>query len=144
MLSLLNVYAVVHAFTDHPLYNGERYRSGGAVTVEHGTKVRPLYVLEESSYAPDTLYMAQTVKEDGSAGIKIRLYEGDVTAVTIEGSTVTTNPAPAWAVNPFNLSTACLFIDEACSVIEGVTGLHTSGIPDYVNTADSILRESDE
>lgn len=134
MLSLLNVYIVDCSFTDHPVYDGERYRSGGARTVERGTKVRPLYVLKESEHDPDTLYMAQTVNEDGSAGIKIRLYEGDVTVRTIDNSAVTPNPAPAWAVNPFSRSIDHLFIDETFPTV----------VPEYVNTADSILRENDE
>lgn len=131
MLNLLNVYTVAHSFTDHPLYDGERYRSGGAVTVERGTKVRPLYVLKQSDHAPDTLYMAQTVKEDGSAGVKIRLYEGDVTVSTIENSTVPSPASGAWSVNPFNHRPDNFFFDETCQTV----------VPEYVNTVDSILRE---
>lgn len=134
MLSLLNTYTVDCSFTDHPIHDGERYRSGGARTVERGTNVRPLYVLKKSEHDPDTLYMAQTVNEDGSAGIKIRLYEGEVTVSAIDNSTVTTNAAPARAVNPFLLRNDYLFVDETFPTV----------VPEYVNTADSILRENDE
>lgn len=133
MLRLLEVYKVTHQFSDHPVYAGERYRSGGVLSVPRSTEVRPLYLLAGLDNALDNLYMAEIVDTHD----KIRLYEGDVmegetaniwdevvdvVAQRPEVARTVTTPVSTWHIGPFA----------------------TNDPTPYVNTADSILREDNE
>lgn len=132
MLRLLDVYTVFATFSDHPVYNGQRYRQGSMIRVEAGTKVRPLEILQRSDHEPDSLYMGQIVNEDGSSGGKVRIYEGDLEETRHVTSSGTITQSTGWEINPFLAE----FVQVVQPVLTEAYG--------YINTADSILREDNE